>query len=185
MPIVIGAKPESHFQDPLGLLTDCHRRVEGFLSVLSKVANQAGGGALTQEQRAALETALRYFKEAAPKHTADEEQSLFPRLRAIDRPDLHEIIERVAALEKDHTEAEADHAEVDRLGREWLSADRLAENDALRLVQLLAKLSGHYQSHIAIEEREVFPAAAAALSKSQREAVGAEMAARRGLPPAP
>ncbi|HTQ76329.1 MAG TPA: hemerythrin domain-containing protein, partial [Burkholderiales bacterium] len=121
----------------------------------------------------------------APKHTADEEQSLFPRLRAIDRPDLHEIIERVAALEKDHTEAEADHAEVDRLGREWLSADRLAENDALRLVQLLAKLSGHYQSHIAIEEREVFPAAAAALSKSQREAVGAEMAARRGLPPAP
>ena len=27
-----------------------------------------------------LESALRYFREAAPKHTADEAQSVFPRL---------------------------------------------------------------------------------------------------------
>jgi hypothetical protein len=38
---------------------------------------------LTEETRAALETALRYFREAAPKHTADEEESRFPRLRQI------------------------------------------------------------------------------------------------------
>jgi len=36
---------------------------------------------LTEETRAALESALRYFREAAPKHTADEEESLFPRMR--------------------------------------------------------------------------------------------------------
>ncbi len=82
MPVVIGAKPESGFRDPIGLLTDCHRRVERFLSVLVQVGAQTQGGSLTSEQRTALETALRYFRDAAPKHTADEEESLFPRLRA-------------------------------------------------------------------------------------------------------
>jgi len=28
MPIAIGAKPRSTFTDPIGLLTDCHRRME-------------------------------------------------------------------------------------------------------------------------------------------------------------
>ena len=81
MPIVIGAKPESGFRDPIGLLTDCHRRVEMFLSVLVKVGVQTQDGSLTSQQRTALETALRYFRDSAPKHTADEEESLFPRLR--------------------------------------------------------------------------------------------------------
>jgi hypothetical protein len=41
---------------------------------------------LNEEQRGAFEAALRYFREAAPKHTADEEESLFPRLRRIGAP---------------------------------------------------------------------------------------------------
>src|SRR3954449_12487157 len=86
MPVVIGAKPESNFTDPIGLLTDCHRRIERFLSVLVQVTAQANGGALTQEQRRGLDTALRYFRDAAPKHTADEESTLFPRLRLLDHP---------------------------------------------------------------------------------------------------
>src|SRR6202051_4820731 len=81
MPIVIGAKRESDFTDPIGMLGDCHRRIEMFLNMLVRVAEQAHGEALNEEQRGALETALRYFREAAPKHTADEEERLFPRLR--------------------------------------------------------------------------------------------------------
>jgi hemerythrin-like domain-containing protein len=92
MPIVIGAKPESNFTNPIGLLTDCHRRIERFLSVLLQVSTTARGGELTLEQRTALETALRYFHDAAPKHTADEEQSLFPRLRQMDRPEVKEML---------------------------------------------------------------------------------------------
>ena len=79
MPIVIGAKGESDFTDPIGMLGDCHRRIERFLNVLVSVAEQARGEAMNAEQHSALET-LRYFREAAPKHTADEEESLFPRL---------------------------------------------------------------------------------------------------------
>jgi hypothetical protein len=49
MPIVIGAKRESSFTDPIGLLGDCHRRVERFLAVLVHVAEQAHGEPFTGE----------------------------------------------------------------------------------------------------------------------------------------
>ncbi len=181
MPVVIGAKPERGFQDPIGLLIDCHRRVERFLSVLVRVGVQAQGGLLTDEQRSSLESALRYFREAAPKHTADEEDSLFPRLRAIGPPGLDGVLERVKALQGDHARAEKAHAEVERLGQSWLANGTLSETDAARFSQLLAELTELYQAHIAIEEREVFPAAAA-IGQAQRDAMGKEMAARRGVP---
>ena len=82
MPITIGQKTENAFSNPLGLLSDCHRRIERFLDVLIEITRQARGGVLTEDQRNAMEAALRYFREAAPKHTSDEEQSLFPRMLA-------------------------------------------------------------------------------------------------------
>ena len=42
MPISIGARPQSGFDDPLGLLSDCHRRIESFLGVLIRVVDRAG-----------------------------------------------------------------------------------------------------------------------------------------------
>ena len=40
MPIVIGAKRESDFTDPIGMLGDCHRRIEMFLNVERLSAGQ-------------------------------------------------------------------------------------------------------------------------------------------------
>jgi hemerythrin-like domain-containing protein len=177
MPIVIGAKPESNFTDPIGLLTDCHRRIERFLSVLVRVAADAQGGALTVEQRSALDTALRYFRDAAPKHTADEESTLFPRLRSCAPQALAEI----DALESDHDRADEWHAEVDRLGREWLDSGALPAENAARLNLILTELSDLYRKHIAIEEGSVFPTASAVLPQADRISMGKEMAARRGL----
>ena len=178
--IHIGAKRESNFDDPIGLLTDCHRRVEKFLSVLAQVGVQARGEVLTGEQRTALETALRYFRESAPKHTADEEVSLFPRLRALNHPTMKQVLAEVDALERDHAEAESSHAEVDRLCQTWLVSGSLAQADITRFMKLVAGLTELYRSHIDLEEREVFPAAAL-LDAAQRQEIGAEMAARRGV----
>ena len=83
MNLQIGEPPSPSFQQPLALLSDCHRRVERFLGLLARVAAEGRGGLLDRRQREALEAALRYFREAAPRHTADEEESLFPRLRAL------------------------------------------------------------------------------------------------------
>jgi len=180
MPVTIGGKPESTFADPIGLLSDCHRRIERFLGVLVQLGTQAHGGALTDAQRASLETALRYFREAAPKHTADEEQTLFPRLRSLNRPELGALLERVDSLENDHALADQHHSVVDRLGQAWLAVGSLAPADAARFSELVQGLTDLYRAHIAVEESEVFPAAAAVLAQSEREAMGSEMAARRG-----
>ena len=177
MPIVIGAKPESNFTDPIGLLTDCHRRIERFLSVLVRVASATRGRPLTTEHRSAFDTALRYFRDAAPKHTADEESTLFPRLRSC----APQALAQIEALESDHLRADLAHAEVDRLGRQWLDTGTLPADDAARLTSLLAELSELYREHIAVEESSVFPTAAAVLPQADRLEMGKEMAARRGL----
>jgi hemerythrin-like domain-containing protein len=181
MPIVIGGKRESDFTDPIGLLGDCHRRIEMFLGLLVRVAEQAHGDRLDEDQRGSLETALRYFREAAPKHTADEEESLFPRLRRLGSADVRSLLERVESLEEEHVCAERNHAEVDRLGKLWLRDGSLPPDQASRLRILLVQLRDLYRHHIAIEDNEVFPAAAAALSAADRQAIGSEMAARRSI----
>ena len=182
MPIVIGAKRESDFTDPIGMLGDCHRRIEMFLNVLVRVAEQVHGDALNEEQRGALETALRYFREAAPKHTADEEESLFPRLRRIEDAGVRTFLARIESLEEEHVCADRSHGEVDSLGRLWLRDGMLPREQASRLLEVLVQLRDLYRHHIATEDTEVFPAAAAALTASDRQAIGNEMASRRGIP---
>jgi hypothetical protein len=46
MPVSIGATQESSFANPIGLLTDGHRRIERFLEVLVRVATEAREGQL-------------------------------------------------------------------------------------------------------------------------------------------
>jgi hypothetical protein len=68
MPIVIGAKRESDFSDPIGMLGDCHRRIERFLNALLTLATSAKGGPLTSEQQTALAASLRYSRSGAQAH---------------------------------------------------------------------------------------------------------------------
>ncbi|MGH9311364.1 MAG: hemerythrin domain-containing protein [Vicinamibacterales bacterium] len=181
MPIKIGQRVDHSFDEPLGLLSDCHRRIEHFLRVLATVAADAAGGPLTAEYRSALDGALRYFAVAAPKHTADEEVSLFPRLRNLDDPALAAALDSLDTLEHDHEEAEAHHGAVDELVRTWLANGRLSSSDTEQLRQRLTRLQALYERHIRVEDHEVFPAAARSLNRMQIEEIGDEMAARRNV----
>jgi hemerythrin-like domain-containing protein len=179
MPIQIGQKQESDFTDPLGLLSDCHRRIERFLGVLIRICKKGDGGAIEADERAALETALTYFRNAAPKHTADEEESLFPRLRAEGRAEsARECLDR---LEGDHVAAGRDHEIVDSVGTQWLRDGALGEGRAREMSEALERLAGLYARHIAIEDTELFPLAAQVLPANQLADVGREMADRRGV----
>ena len=177
MPVQIGHK-ESDFSNPLGLLSDCHRRIERFLEVLIRLTDQAGP--LGQPEREALEKSLAYFRTSAPKHTADEEGSLFPRLRQSES--AREALTCLAQLESDHQSAARDHEIVDATGREWLAAGTLNSEQRRALDESLARLSRMYQRHIAIEDRELFPLAARVLPPDQLAEVGREMAERRAVP---
>jgi hemerythrin-like domain-containing protein len=183
MTIQIGAPLAHDFNNPLGVLSDCHRRVEHFLRLLIVVTDQAHGGALTAEQREALEAALRYFTEAAPNHTADEEDSLFPRLRASQHREAAAAIVIADALAHDHEEAGVHHAAVDALIRQWLHDGQLPSRPAHDLAAHLAQLAALYQRHIAIEDGELFPLARRVLLPSTLAALGREMALRRGIDP--
>lgn len=173
MPVQIGQKRESDFSNPLGLLSDCHRRIEKFLAVLIKVSDRAQGRALDPEERTALTNALEYFRNSAPKHTADEEDSLFPRLRA------QTSLDYLTELETDHHAADRDHQLVDALGRRWLNEGPLPAQQSHDLKEALARLSHMYAHHIAVEDHELFPLAARLLPADQLAEVGLEMAKRR------
>jgi len=183
VPIQIGGRADHGFDEPLGLLSDCHRRIEYFLQVLRAVSERAAGGALSPPQRADFEAALRYFATAAPRHTADEEESLFPRLRQSNDAAAAQALDIVGRLERDHEDAARHHAAVDDLVRRWLDADALEAPRARELSEHLAALRAIYTQHIAIEDQEVFPAAGRLLSRDQLGEIGREMAARRRTEP--
>jgi hemerythrin-like domain-containing protein len=183
MPVQIGTKPQHGFDQPLGLLSDCHRRIENFLGAMIRVLERSreGRNPLAPDEREALEAALRYFDVAAPRHTQDEEESLFPRMRASDDPDACSAIARVQVLEADHRRADAQHAAVKDLCRRWLDVGPLPEPDRQRLASLLGDLRQMYAGHIALEDTELFPLAARVLDRRQLDEIGREMARRRGL----
>ncbi len=138
---------------------------------------------LTPDTRRALDLALRYFREAAPKHTADEEQSLFPRLRHISDAALQTALAQLDALEQDHRWAEPLHELVDRLGNEYLkdgSLDQRKANDFRAAVTQLAQM---YRRHIDVEDRQVFPVAARVMTPQMKSEIAQEMASRRSLKP--
>ena len=181
MAVQIGARTHT-FSDPTGLLTDCHRRVEMFMASLMAVA-QLCEIDLSDEVRHSLELALRYFREAAHKHTADEEQSLFPRLRAIDNPELKVALGALDGLEEDHRWAEPLHRLVNELGTQCLRAGKLSSPDADQFRGATQRLYEMYQRHIEVEEQVVFPIAKKVLSPELKAEMAKEMESRRGLKP--
>ena len=176
MAIQIGAKPDSGFDDPIGMLIDCHRRIERFLHVLCVVANRARNRALTDEEVTAVQSALQYFSAGGLRHTADEEESLFPQLRVSSATDP---IADLGRLESDHRQANELHAMVDTSYSEWIAAGHLSPEDELRLRSGTEQLKHLYQEHIQVEEKIVFPRAAEMLDSGTITAIGQEFHARR------
>ena len=179
MPIQIGQKRQADFDDPLGMLSDCHRRIESFLAALVSLARERRGGTLDVGAKTSLANALEYFRNSGPRHTADEEESLFPRMRESEAgaAALHSI----GALHADHVTADRAHNEIDALGTRWLNEGQLSQDDAERMAELLEELATLYEHHIGVEDRELFPAAGRVLTAEHIASIGEEMARRRGI----
>jgi hemerythrin-like domain-containing protein len=142
--------------------------------------------------REALRRTLRYFGTGVPRHAADEEESLFPRLRAaaeqgelprgISVGALARALETLAMLEREHAAAEAAHQELDTLGEMLLEKGQFeSSEDRARFQELIRTLRALYRDHIRIEDEELFPLAAQTVDAVERDAIGTEMAGRRGI----
>lgn len=160
------------FDDPLGVLRACHRRMERQLATLSRLRRHLPLHHADDDARAAAAAIVRYFDSAAPNHHADEEASLFPRLAAL-APDLEKV---AAALGREHAE----------LGARWsrlrpLLAAIVARGGAHLPVKDVEAFCAAYRAHIEREETQLLPRAQEALDGPTLAAIGAEMARRRDL----
>lgn len=144
-------------------------------------AAEFGGRRLDEDERRALEAALRYFRESAPKHNADEEESLFPRLRSLAHVEIRRAIADLSRLEQEHRCATPLHMEVDRLGQQWLANGELGKKEANLFQSAVRTLEVMYRTHIDFEDSVLFPLAARLLSPSQAAEIAEEMAKRRNL----
>ncbi len=184
MPVQIG-QTSPDFSQPISLMSDCHRRIEMFLAALTRVGESAAPDPLSPSERNSLDAALKYFREAGPRHTADEEQSLFPRMRRSTSGKVAAVMLQVDSLEHEHARAQRLHQQIDAIGLRWLASGTLPTPDLNAFRAAVAQLEAIYAEHIRLEDTVVFPAAAHALSPEEQREVGREMAARRGLNAAP
>lgn len=170
VPLALHRAPAAGFDQPYEMLAACHERVARMLALLDKLhAHVKAFGADEQAQRAALDV-MRYFDIAAPLHHDDEERHVFPRLRALGQGALADRL----------------HAEHLAMVPAWAALrEALAEIAEGRRpvmgVRSWDDFAALYRRHLADEDEAAYPTAAAATSADERRAMGAEMAARRGL----
>lgn len=164
--------PRAGLGTPIENLSACHRRIEERLATLERVIPFLLDR--TEEAVAAIESAFRFLDTNGVVHTADEEESLFPRLSG---KLTREEQERVALLHQEHERIEA------LLSRTRFVATQFARTPgdglARQYAELATSLCALYRQHIRHED-SLFPAlAAAVLTPEDLEEIGSEMKRRR------
>ncbi len=174
--------PGVAIEDPLRHLVECHDRIEEHLQILERAVRplRADSEQKRREAREALRKALDFLKAMGALHTKDEEESLFPRLRANLRDDPSGLAELMTLLESQHRDKEAVYEELVA----WVSGFPAAPESPTaeqvsRLEGLTAQLTDHYRPHIMIENQRLIPLSGENLTESDREEIRREMLARR------
>jgi hemerythrin-like domain-containing protein len=161
-----------HIDDPIELLLACHDKVRRFTTLALKVrAHMATAGADAQARDAA-QSVLRYFDVAAPLHHADEDEDLYPALRALGDEQLN----------ADLTALSSEHATLGALWqavRVWLLAG--IEGEARPAPDALDTFVQAYTHHAQREEEALYPHAKK-LTAAQTAAICAAMVKRRSPP---
>jgi hemerythrin-like domain-containing protein len=163
------------FDQPLEMLAACHTRMEGELQTLERLAGDLAPSAGDEQARDAARAVLRCFDTDGRNHHLDEDENLFPEVRALaalrGRP---EVAATLYELECEHEALDGLYSSL-RSCLEDITEGRPARLDAERV----AHFAWTYRRHMALEARVVLPFAAESLSEAQKSALGASMEARR------
>jgi hemerythrin-like domain-containing protein len=170
-----GPQEQATLDRPLDHLLACHRRIEERLEILERAAAHLESRPM--EALEALAACLRFFDSNGVRHTADEEESLFPRLR--DRLTAEQLA-YLDQLEQQHRKADRLYSELNLLVRELLGGPADA-GLAERFRAVVIDLAQLYRSHIASEDQTFLPLARGVLSADQLREISREMKSRRGL----
>jgi hemerythrin-like domain-containing protein len=160
---------------PLDHLTACHRRIEQRLATLERVSGHLG--LRYDEALEAIEACFRFFDTSGILHTADEEESVFPRLQPALTGEERAFI---GTLEDQHREADRIYAELKAIANELQAgppSDELREQYSAA-VRRLAEL---YRSHMAAEDQTLIALGQRVLSAHELTEISREMKQRRQL----
>ena len=169
--------PGAGFDQPFEMLDACHDRVRRSLDLLCRLRAYLPASGCDDSARQAARDVLRYFDIAAPLHHEDEELHVFPPLLAA----CHD--ERVVALVR---QLQRDHV---RMAERWVAArgalqalaDGVLQAFAPEHEAAFARFIDCYADHLRHEDDTIYPAACAVLDAQAQQAMGHEMAARRGV----
>lgn len=163
------------FDLPLEMLAACHERIEAQLATLERMVEQVAARGCDAAVQAAARGVLRYFDTSGRLHHRDEDEDLFPLLRA--RAGQLGRAEIAAAID----ELEREHATMDaQWGRLRARLVSIAEAHDTRLdVEEVARFAWLYRRHMDRESAAVLPFATEVLTGEERAALGERMAARR------
>ncbi|WP_312304180.1 hemerythrin domain-containing protein [Pulveribacter sp.] len=168
--------PGAGFDEPFAMLEACHDRVRRSLDLLARLRQYLRDTGWDESAAQAARDVLRYFDIAAPLHHEDEELYVFPPLLAGTPGD--DVVQLVRQLQRDHVQmAErwaAARGALQALGEGAIAALAPAQEEALE------RFAQGYESHMRHEDGTIYPAARALLDAEAEQAMGAEMARRRG-----
>jgi hemerythrin-like domain-containing protein len=166
--------PTVTLDTPIDHLNACHRRIEERLQTLERVGPHLADR--TAEALTALQAVFWFFDSSGATHTADEEESFFPRIAPHLTPEEQQFLND---LQLEHARAEAIYDELKC--HVAAIASPPTETDVVRFNSLAAELCSLYRQHIQNEDAR-FPAIAArTLSANDLDAISKEMKVRRGL----
>lgn len=163
------------FDEPLEMLEACHERIECQLGVLESLVPHVAAHGSDDAARSAARAVIRYFDTAAVAHHRDEDEDLFPLVRAAAaRGGRKEICATLYELEREHENMDRLYSEL----RAQLAAIEAGGSGRLD-ADLVARLAWIYRRHMRLEAGLVLPYAREVIAPAQRAALGDRMAARR------
>lgn len=172
--LTIGSTPAAvTFEQPLAMLRACHGKILQQCDTLEKLAVHLRQHGNDQQAQQAARGILRYFDTAGQFHHLDEENDLFPAMRASEPAGLAELLRRLL------------HEHIGMLAA-WQAVQTqlqglVREEPVLLSDEGVADFVSRYRAHVALENAELLPWAAQLLSDEQQTKIGRAMAARRGV----
>lgn len=153
--------------NPIDFIAEDHMRERAICTMIDTIAAAARPEDNDRDQ------VLAFLREELPLHLADEDEDLFPMMRARCEPD-DEIDTVIDRLQSDHGHALTDTPNVIALLRR---GNELSDDSRSRLTDFAT----HSRRHIIVENAIILPIARARLTGDDLDIMRLHMLKRRGL----
>lgn len=171
MLVPLGSRPPP--SDVVDLLLECHERIRRFTSLCVRLAQPEP--VPEEEVRKAGHFAARYFSEALPLHTSDEDALVMPRLKGFS----DDIDAALQLMSQDHLEHVPVLEATVALCRELEANPGRRLELAPDLGAVTGELADNFDRHLTMEENIIFPAIRSFLPQSVLVGLMADVRAKR------